>query len=180
MPGRNSSGRGPCVSIGLPPRNGIPTIGPAIESLLIQDFSDFELFISDNSSDDDPADVCASFACLDSRMRFERLARNIGAMRNFERVMQPACEAELPALRASELAARLEIQPELQLSSSQIHLGFDHFPSTSQTQRLAEKNIGIHSRESVLPIWRAPCLGRRPLMLPGLSQLEDIPDRGGA
>ena len=66
--------------------------------------------------------------------------------------------AELPALRASELAARLEIQPELQLSSSHIHLAFDHFPSTSQTQRLAEKNIGIHSRESALPIWRAPAL----------------------
>ena len=74
---------------------------------------------------------------------------------------------ELPALRASELAARLEIQPELQLSSSHIHLAFDHFPSTSQTQRLAEKNIGIHSGDSALPIWRAPsspCLGRRPLI----------------
>ena len=66
--------------------------------------------------------------------------------------------AELPALRASELAARLEIQPELQLSPSHIHLAFDHFPSTSQTQRFAEKNIGIHSRESAFPIWRAPAL----------------------
>jgi hypothetical protein len=66
--------------------------------------------------------------------------------------------AELSTLRASELAARLEIQPELQLSPTNIHLALDHFPSTSQTQRFAEKNIGIHSPESALPIWRAPAL----------------------
>ncbi len=91
MSGSETSGRGvPRVSIGLPVRNGIPTIGPAIESLLAQEFSDFELIISDNASDDGTADVCASFARTDRRITFEPLPRNIGASRNFERVMLPS------------------------------------------------------------------------------------------
>ena len=83
-----------------------------------------------------------------------------GAMLPELQMPSPPCRErpELSALRASGLAARLEIQPELQLSPTNIHLALDHFPSPSQTRRFAEKNIGIHSPESALPIWRAPAL----------------------
>jgi hypothetical protein len=59
----------PAVSIGLPVRNGAPLLAAAIESLLAQDFGDFELLISDNASDDGTPDLCSTFARSDRRVR---------------------------------------------------------------------------------------------------------------
>lgn len=42
----------PRVSFGLPVRNGEHYIRRAIDSLLVQDFDDFEVVVSDNASDD--------------------------------------------------------------------------------------------------------------------------------
>jgi hypothetical protein len=81
------SGRVPAVSIGLPVRNGAPDVGAAIESLLAQDYGDFELVISDNASDDGTAELCSAFARSDSRVSYERLDADVGALQNFERVL---------------------------------------------------------------------------------------------
>jgi glycosyltransferase involved in cell wall biosynthesis len=81
------SDRIPRVSLGLPVRNGAPQVAAAIESLLAQDFGDFELLISDNASDDGTAELCSAFAQSDSRVRYERLPADVGALQNFERVL---------------------------------------------------------------------------------------------
>jgi glycosyltransferase involved in cell wall biosynthesis len=74
------------VSIGLPVYNGKQFLGQAIESILQQTYTDLELVISDNASTDSTQEICRGFAARDSRVRYYRLPRNLGAVLNYERV----------------------------------------------------------------------------------------------
>ena len=76
----------PTISIGLPVRNGERYVERAIASVLGQDYEDFELIISDNSSTDRTAEICRDHAARDRRVRYLRTAANIGAVPNFNRV----------------------------------------------------------------------------------------------
>src|SRR5215813_5507947 len=80
----------PLVSIGLPVYNEERFLRETIESLLAQDFQDFELIISDNASSDGTEKICREFVVLDRRVRYERSEANRGAFVNFDRVFELA------------------------------------------------------------------------------------------
>lgn len=71
------------VSIGLPVRNGEPHLVAALDSLLSQDFVDFELVASDNASADATPDILHDYASRDPRLRWVRQRENIGGPENF-------------------------------------------------------------------------------------------------
>ena len=48
----------PRLSVGLPVYNGEKYLGQSVESLLGQNYEDFELIISDNASTDATPDIC--------------------------------------------------------------------------------------------------------------------------
>jgi len=73
------------LSICLPVYNGQRYLRAAVESLLSQTFSDFELVICDNASADATESICRELAARDSRIRYYRNARNLGAAPNFNR-----------------------------------------------------------------------------------------------
>lgn len=75
----------PKVSIGLPVYNGDEFLEKAIESILGQSFTDFELIISDNASTDKTALICQTYAARDARIRYYRNATNIGGANNGNR-----------------------------------------------------------------------------------------------
>lgn len=78
----------PTLSIGVPVHNEGSRLRPTLESLLAQDFSDFELIISDNASTDDTEAVCAEYVARDPRVRYYRNEANQGAIANFNRVFE--------------------------------------------------------------------------------------------
>jgi glycosyltransferase involved in cell wall biosynthesis len=78
----------PSISIGLPVFNGEQFLREAVESILAQDFTDFELIISDNASTDGTRDICENYARWDSRIRYSRLPENLGAANNYNRVFE--------------------------------------------------------------------------------------------
>lgn len=80
----------PAVSIGMPVYNGAEYIREALDSLLAQTFTDFELIISDNASTDITADICREFMQRDSRVHYTRQADNLGAISNFQFVLSGA------------------------------------------------------------------------------------------
>jgi hypothetical protein len=82
--------RSPVVSIGTPVYNGENYLSAAIEALLAQTFTDFELIISDNASTDGTPDICQAFARRDARIRYERQSQNRGAAWNHNRLVQLA------------------------------------------------------------------------------------------
>ena len=73
----------PSLSIGMPVYNSADTLPNAINSLLTQSYSDFELIISDNCSDDATEAICRAFAGQDPRIRYFRQDQNLGMDHNF-------------------------------------------------------------------------------------------------
>lgn len=80
----------PKVSIGLAVYNGENYLREALDSLLSQTFTDFELIISDNASTDKTADICRAYAEQDARIRYHRNARNLGGAVNMNLTIQMA------------------------------------------------------------------------------------------
>lgn len=72
----------PLVSIGLPIFNGEKFVREAIDSILAQTFTDFELIITDNASSDRTEIICREYAAQDSRIRYYRNKTNIGGCNN--------------------------------------------------------------------------------------------------
>ncbi len=70
------------VTVGLPVYNGSNYLGTAIESILGQTFSDFDLIISDNASTDATEQICREYANQDRRVRYVRQNTNLGAAGN--------------------------------------------------------------------------------------------------
>jgi len=83
-------GKTPCVSIGMPVYNGEKFICEALDSLLLQTFTDFELIISDNASTDNTDMVCLKYAGQDTRIRYIRQPMNLGMALNFKFVLDEA------------------------------------------------------------------------------------------
>jgi glycosyltransferase involved in cell wall biosynthesis len=80
----------PRVTIGLPVFNGENYVAEAIDSLLAQTYSDFELIISDNASADRTEEICRAYASKDRRILYLRNETNMGAARNFNQTVELA------------------------------------------------------------------------------------------
>ncbi len=84
----NEKKRIPQVSIGMPVFNGAKFINRALDSLLAQKFTDFELIISDNGSTDDTGEICKRYECNDRRIVYLRQPKNMGGLWNFNYVLK--------------------------------------------------------------------------------------------
>jgi glycosyltransferase involved in cell wall biosynthesis len=78
----NPDSRVPKVSIGMPVFNGGDLLKKALDTLLSQDYTDFELILSDNASTDSTECVCRAYAGRDKRIVFVRRDRNYGMTDN--------------------------------------------------------------------------------------------------
>lgn len=78
----------PLVSIGLPVYNGGERIAGALNSILRQSFTDFEVVIVDNASTDDTRAICRDYAQRDRRICYFRNVTNIGVNPNHDRVFE--------------------------------------------------------------------------------------------
>jgi glycosyltransferase involved in cell wall biosynthesis len=72
----------PRLTVGLPVYNGEKFLAQSLDALLGQTYADFELLISDNTSTDDTARICARYQAQDPRIRYFRQPRNIGCAPN--------------------------------------------------------------------------------------------------
>ena len=82
------SDRKPRVSIGMPVYNGELYLEQAIDSILAQSYTDFELVICDNASADRTREICLTYVKKDQRVHYHRNATNIGASGNYNRVFE--------------------------------------------------------------------------------------------
>jgi len=73
----------PSVTFGVPVYNGEKFVAEALESLLAQSYSDFEIVISDNASTDGTESICRGFVNRDERVRYVRQSVNRGSVSNF-------------------------------------------------------------------------------------------------
>lgn len=76
----------PLVSVILPVYNGAQLIGRVVETVLAQDYSNFQLVVLDNYSSDATPEVIAAFN--DPRIKYVRNGSNIGMGANFNKGFQ--------------------------------------------------------------------------------------------
>jgi glycosyltransferase involved in cell wall biosynthesis len=72
----------PRLTIGLPVYNGEQYLAEALDALLTQSYTNFELVISDNASTDKTPEICRAFCARDARIRYIRQSTNVGAAPN--------------------------------------------------------------------------------------------------
>jgi glycosyltransferase involved in cell wall biosynthesis len=82
-PGNGSTPGTPLVSVAMPVYNGARFVGAAIESVLAQTFTDFEVVIVDDHSTDDSASIISRFN--DPRIRIFHNETNLGMAGNWNR-----------------------------------------------------------------------------------------------
>lgn len=87
----------PVVSICIPTHNREHLVGFAIESVIAQAFTSWELLIVDNASSDGTADVARRYALRDQRIQYFRFDNSVSAPENFNRCISLAT-TELVAL----------------------------------------------------------------------------------
>ena len=83
-----NAGRKPRVSVGMPVYNGANFIEEALDSILDQTYSDFEVIICDNASTDRTPVICKSYSARDERIKYHRNDRNMGGANNFNRTFE--------------------------------------------------------------------------------------------
>ncbi len=80
----------PTVSVLIPTYNYARYLAEAIESVLAQDFQDFELVIADDGSSDNTAEVVRPFCLRDRRVRFAVNSSNLGMVNNWNQCLDQA------------------------------------------------------------------------------------------
>ena len=80
----------PKVSILIPVYNRVKLIDECVQSALDQTYSNFEVVVVDNASDDGTWEICKQLALQDSRVRVFRNNSNIGPVRNWRRCVEEA------------------------------------------------------------------------------------------
>ncbi|MBT0653788.1 glycosyltransferase family 2 protein [Geomobilimonas luticola] len=91
------------VSVCIPTYNYGRFIADAIESVLAQTFSDYELIISDNCSDDNTRHIVEKYTISDSRIRYYCNEQNIGMVGNWNRCLELAQGEYVKILCADDL-----------------------------------------------------------------------------
>ena len=121
----------PKVSIAMPVYNGDRYLCQALDSLLAQDYPNFELLICDNASTDSTPQICQEYAAKNPKIRYVRNSTNIGAISNFNRAFEKstgkyfmwAAHDDLWAPSyVSKCLTQLESHPDAVLCFSEIHV----------------------------------------------------------
>ncbi len=80
----------PRISVLIPTYNYARYLAEAIESVLAQDFRDFELLIVDDCSADNTAEVVKPYCARDARVRFTVNSTNLGMVNNWNYCLEQA------------------------------------------------------------------------------------------
>jgi hypothetical protein len=107
------------VTIGIPTYNRAEFLRGALGYALNQTYRNLEIFVSDNASTDNTAEVVASYP--DPRIRYQRNATNLGAARNFQLLAEMAKGEFFLWLQDDDLIRANLIERAV--------LGFQMFPS---------------------------------------------------
>lgn len=101
----------PKVTVCMPVYNRAKYVGAAIESVLAQDFTDFELLVVDDGSTDSSVDVVKGYA--DPRIRIERNERNRGIPFTRNRCLASARGIYVALLDSDDLMARQRLSRQV-------------------------------------------------------------------
>lgn len=135
----------PTVSIGVPIFNAENSLCAALDSLLDQTFSDFELVISDNASSDQTEALCRAYREKDSRIRYFRQDVNLGAEANFLFVLERSVGKYFMWAAADDVRSRDFIALNLEFLEKNLDYVCSVSPVKFEGRGFDEKQMGDRS-----------------------------------
>ena len=96
--------KNPKISVLMPVYNGQAFLQSSIESILEQDYSDFELLAIDDGSSDDSVKILESYACEDPRIRIIRQEKNCGIVATLNHGLEIAKAEYIARMDADDIA----------------------------------------------------------------------------
>ena len=127
------------LTVLMPVYNVAPYVSDAIESVLSQTYSDFDLLVLDDCSTDNTADIVKSFK--DSRIRLVRNEVNLGLAENLNKGIELADTEFIARMDGDDIAcplwlekgvATLDSRPEVGICS----FGFEFFGDKNSLVRI--------------------------------------------
>ncbi len=141
----------PKVSIGMPVYNGGVFLQQALQSILVQSFTDFELIISDNASVDDTEAIISEFRDQDNRIRYIRQSENIGPIANFNYVLDKARADCFIWAAGDDLWDEDWIKVLFNNLNKSVAISFGHVNNIDSNGKLVRtyKSFGFHGSKSL-------------------------------
>lgn len=149
------------VSVCLPTYNCAPYVAEAIESVLGQSYSDFELIIIDNCSTDDTRQIVGTYADRDSRVRLLKNPQNIGMVNNWNRCLQEAQGEYIKFLFGDDLLS----------SSSALQKMVSVLDKDRSLALVASARFVIDSGSTIVKLLSR--YGNRDIIMPGTDVVRD-------
>jgi glycosyltransferase involved in cell wall biosynthesis len=114
----------PKVSVCIPSYNAARYLREAIESVLAQEFSDFEAVVSDDASTDCSAEVCDRYA--DPRFRVVTSSERLGQSGNWNRCLELARGEYVILLHADDVLSPGYLRRAVELLDAEDDIGLVH------------------------------------------------------
>lgn len=111
----------PEISVCIPVYNGEAYIGTAIDSILSQSFTNFEIVITDDQSKDRTREILLAYCAKDSRVKVFPNEENLGAVRNLNRALSLSKGKYIKPFASDDLMMEGHLE--------QMHQGFQQDPS---------------------------------------------------
>jgi len=80
----------PKITIGLPVYNNAEFLRQMLDSIIDQDWQDFIVVVSDDCSTDETETICREYEARDDRIQYSRNEKNLGSLKNHQRVLDLA------------------------------------------------------------------------------------------
>ena len=141
----------PLVSVVMPVFNGETYLAEAIESILSQTFTDFELLIVDDGSHDSSAEIIREYEKRDGRIRFFQLERNMGSAFSRNVGIDAASGEYIAGMDCDDVSPPERLQKQLDFMESNPEIGVlgtcalvvDHVMNPIFDYRVPEKHAHI-------------------------------------
>jgi len=114
----------PKVSVCIPTYNCGNFLSHAIDSVLNQTFTDYELIICDNASIDDTEEIVKSYS--DRRIRYFRNPTNLGMVGNWNRCIEKSTGKHVYILHADDLMLPENLDEKVRILDSNHSVGLVH------------------------------------------------------
>ena len=113
----------PLVSVVMPVFNGERFLAEAIESILAQTFTDFELLIVDDGSQDNSAEIIRAYEERDDRIRFFQLERNVGMASARNHALDASKGEYIAAMDCDDVSMPVRLQRQVEFLQSNPEVG---------------------------------------------------------
>ena len=143
----------PIVSVLITSYNYGHYISEAIDSVLAQTYTDFELIIVDNGSEDDTAEIVKTYMLRDSRVKIHINESNIGMFRNYNKALLLARGKYIKFLNADDTfhPELLETFTQILNNDSNISLVTSYRQHFQGSDELLKQNIsGLQNRKEMI------------------------------